>query len=177
MAIFLAFILHPQVRIVETATALGTDQGADELQRIAHRQPVHRFLERSGLVQLIFFATDHQPGTDMFGQYDDGFFIQQALILSLLQVSRELAVQAFGALIIGGEQLGLDTQQIAAIGGGALIDRKADTQIRQVMTHRTVRGPHGVGREDGDQRHGEGQVQKFAHGETVNGRVRGSRLG
>jgi hypothetical protein len=39
------------------------------------------------------------------------------------------------------------------------------------MTHRTIRRPHGVGREGGDQRHGECQVQKFAHGKTVSSRV------
>ena len=113
----------------------------------------------------------------MFGQHDDGFFIQQALVLGLLQIGRQLAVQALGALIVGGKQLGLDAQQIAAISGCALVDREIDTQVRQVMTHRTVRGPHGVGRKGGNQCHGEGQVQKFAHGETVNGRVQGSRLG
>ena len=91
--------------------------------------------------------------------------------------SMEFAVQAFGALIVGGKQFGLDAKQIAAIGGCALIDREIDPQVRQVMTHRAVRGPHGVGRKGGNQCHGEGQVQKFAHGETVNGRVQDSRLG
>ncbi|MNL70132.1 hypothetical protein D3C87_1950880 [compost metagenome] len=81
-------------------------------------------------------------------------------------------MQALGALVVGGKQLGLDAQQVAAIGGCALIDGDVDTQVRQVVTHRTVRGPHRVGREGGNQCHGEGQVQKFAHGKTVNGRVR-----
>ncbi|MNR26539.1 hypothetical protein D3C85_1437590 [compost metagenome] len=108
----------------------------------------------------------------MFRQHDDGFFIQQALVPGLLQIGRELAVQALGALVVGGKQLGLDAQQVAAIGGCALIDGDVDTQVRQVVTHRTVRGPHRVGREGGNQCHGEGQVQKFAHGKTVNGRVR-----
>ena len=112
----------------------------------------------------------------MFGQDDDGFVIQQALVPGLLQVGGEFAVQAFGALIVGGKQFGLDAQQIAAVGGGALIDREIDAQVRQVMAHRAVRGPHGVGRKCGDQRHGERQVQKFAHGETVNSRMQGAWL-
>jgi hypothetical protein len=42
------------------------------------------------------------------------------------------------------------------------------------MTHRTIRGPHCVGRQGGNQGHGEGQIQKFAHGKTGSGRVQGS---
>ncbi|MNY78431.1 hypothetical protein D3C86_2186710 [compost metagenome] len=53
--------------IVEAAAALGTDQRANELQGIARRQPVHGFLDRRSLVQLILLAADHQPGADMFG--------------------------------------------------------------------------------------------------------------
>ncbi len=99
----------------------------------------------------------------MFRQHHDGFVIQQALILGLLQIRREFAVQAFGALVVGGKQLGLDAQQVAAVGGRALIDRQFDAQVRQVMPRRPVRRPHGVGGQGGNKGHGEKQVQKFAH--------------
>ncbi|MNN77036.1 hypothetical protein D3C81_1934670 [compost metagenome] len=35
--------LHAQMSIVQSASAFGADQGADKLQGIAHRQPVHGF--------------------------------------------------------------------------------------------------------------------------------------
>ncbi|MNL02018.1 hypothetical protein D3C87_1225080 [compost metagenome] len=148
-----AFGFHAQVRVIQTTAALGANQRANEFQRIAHGQPVHGFLEGGGLVQLVLFTADHQPGADMFGQHDDGFFVQQALFLRFLQVGREFAVQAFRALIVGGKQLGLYAQQVTPVGGLALVDGEIYPQIREVMAHRAIRGPHGVGRQCGDQRH------------------------
>ncbi|MCY1439790.1 hypothetical protein D9M71_560410 [compost metagenome] len=153
--------------IVQTVAALGADQRLGELQGIAHRQPVHGLLEGAGLIQLILLAADHQPGTDVLRQHDDGLAVQQTLVPGCLQIGRELAVQTLGALIIGGKQFGLNAQQIATVRRRALVDSQVDPQIRKVMTHRPVCGPHRVGREGGEQRHGKCQVQKFAHGETV----------
>ncbi|MNF85795.1 hypothetical protein D3C84_682060 [compost metagenome] len=65
----------------------------------------------------------------MFRQHHDGFVIQQTLIPGLLQVSGELAVQAFRALVIGRKQLGLDAQQVAPVGGLALVDGEIDPQV------------------------------------------------
>ncbi|MCY1174496.1 hypothetical protein D9M73_147020 [compost metagenome] len=158
---------HAQVGIVQAVATLGADQRSGELEGIAHRQPVHGLLEGAGLIQLIFFAADHQPGTDVFRQHDDGLAVQQTLVPGCLQIGRELAVQTLGALIIGRKQFGLNAQQIATIGRRALVDSQVDPQVRKVVTHRPVRGPHRVGREGGEQRHGECQVQKFAHGDTV----------
>ncbi len=110
-----------------------------------------------GLVQLIFLATEHQPGADMFRQDHDGLVVDQALVPGLLQVGREFAVQAFQALVVGGEQLRLDAQQVATVGRCALIDGEVDAQVRQVMRHGAVRGPDQVGGDGGNQGHGDGE--------------------
>ncbi len=99
----------------------------------------------------------------MLGQYHHGFFVEQALIAGLLQVRRKLAVQACGTLVIGGEQFGLNAEQIATVAGRALIDGELDAQVRQVMSRRPVCRPHGVGGQGGNEGHGEKQIQKFAH--------------
>ena len=79
-----------------------------------HRRAQQRHVAPSGEVEQ--HAADHQPGADVLGQHHHGFFVEQALIAGLLQIGREFAVQACGALVIGGEQFGLDAEQIATVG-------------------------------------------------------------
>ncbi|MNG11686.1 hypothetical protein D3C84_952400 [compost metagenome] len=66
----------------------------------------------------------------MLGQDHHGLGIEKALVASGLQIGRQFAMQALGTLVIGGEQFGLDAQQVAAVGGRALVDRQADAQVR-----------------------------------------------
>ena len=150
--------------VVEPVTALGPYQRVEELQGVADRQPVHGFIDRRGLIQLIFLASGKQPGTDVLRQHHDGFVVKQALVTGLLQVGRQLAVQMFEALIIGGEQLRLDTQQVAALAGLAVIHCQLNAQIRKIMAYGALPGPNGVTGDHGDQQQGNGDIENFAHG-------------
>jgi len=94
---------HAQVGVVGAVIARGADPGTQELQGIAQRQPVHRVLHMQRLVHLVFFAGEHQPSADVFRQYHNGLFVDQALVPCVLQVGRKLQVQAFQALVVGGE--------------------------------------------------------------------------
>ncbi len=110
----------------------------------------------------------------MFRQHHDGFVVDQPLVSGRLQVGRELQVQAFQALVVGREQLRLDAQQVAAIGGLALVDGQGDAQVRQVMRHGALLGPDQIGGDGGNQGQGDGKSEKFTHGEQTTDRVQGS---
>ncbi|VTM09159.1 Uncharacterised protein [Pseudomonas aeruginosa] len=151
--------LHPEQGVGETFVAARGDPAARHFQRVAGGHPVHRRAPVGGGIDLGFLAAGHQPGADVLGNTTTVRAFEQALAAGVFQVGVELQLQSLGALIVRGEQLRLHRQQVAALAGLALDHADLAAQVGQVVAHRAVFGPAGVGGEEGDQ----DQEDQLAH--------------
>ena len=130
--------LHAQVCVSAAVIPCGAKHRQPIAQRVAQLQPLPGLIKVGDLVHLALFAKRPKPGADVFGQDDNGFTADQALLTCVLQVSRQLQVQALQALVVTGEQLRLDTEQVALVRGDALVQCQFDTQVGQVMAGGTL---------------------------------------
>ena len=112
---------------------------------------MHGLTALGGAVELFLLADGEQPGADMFGQHDDGTFVEHALVTGVIEVGGQLQAQAREALIVGGEQFRLDAQQVAACAGLADIERDLAAQVGQVMAAGALHDPVGVAAKTGQQ--------------------------
>ncbi|MNF85930.1 hypothetical protein D3C84_683490 [compost metagenome] len=136
--------------------ALGAKHGQTVADRVAHLKPLPGLTALGDLVQLVLFASRPQPSADVFGQDDNGPGADQALRACLGKVGGQLAVQALQVLVITGEQLRLNPQQVAMVGGGAFAQGQLDPQVRQVMPARPLLSPEPIAtqRSNDNQRQG-----------------------
>ncbi|MNE27326.1 hypothetical protein D3C80_1207310 [compost metagenome] len=141
----------------------GAKHGQAITQRVAQLQPLQGFAALSDLVQLVFLATGPQPGADVFRQDNDGLGVDQALGAGMFKVGGQLAMQALQALVVTGEQLRLDAQQVAVIGRHAFAQGQLDAQVRQVVPGRALFGPEPVATQGGNDNQRQGAQQKFSH--------------
>ncbi|MCY1178227.1 hypothetical protein D9M73_185670 [compost metagenome] len=156
--------LHAQARIFHAVFTLGAQKRSGEFQRVAQGQPVHGFFTVVGAVQLVFLAAGPQPGAHVLGQHHNGLGVEQTAGAGLLEVRRQLAMQAGQALVVARKQLWLDAQQIAPVGGNALIQGDLDAQVGEVMADGPVRRPCAIAKQSGQGEEGDEENQEFAHG-------------
>ncbi|MNH22539.1 hypothetical protein D3C79_824010 [compost metagenome] len=83
----------------------------------------------------------------------------QALGTGLLQVGRELAVQALQVLIVAWVKQGLDAQQVALLAGHAVVQRQFDAQVGEVVAFRALLGPEAIAAQGGDHYQRQGACQ------------------
>ncbi|MCY1305982.1 hypothetical protein D9M70_558140 [compost metagenome] len=95
----------------------------------------------------------------MLGEHHDGALVEQAFAAGLFQIGGELQAQALDALVILGEQLRLDAEQIAVLGRGTEVQRDLAAQVGQVVVDRAAFGPACVGGEQDD----ENKEDQLAH--------------
>ncbi len=100
----------------------------------------------------------------MLGQHHDRARADQALGASVFKVGGELAVQQGQVLVVARIQQWLDAQQIALVGGHALVQRHFNTKVGQVVAGRALFGPQAIAQEHGSQNKRQGAKQKFSHG-------------
>ncbi|MNZ98108.1 hypothetical protein D3C78_1173830 [compost metagenome] len=90
----------------------------------------------------------------MFGEHCQCLCREQASLACLLQVSRQLEVQARDTLVVMGVERRLDDQQVAAGRGRSLLTDDLAAQIGQVVANRTLLAPRAIGRDQARQRQG-----------------------
>ncbi len=143
--------LHAEQGVRHAVLALGAEPAARELERVAGGHPFHGLGQVLGLVDLGLLASGHQPGADVLGEHHDGTRVDQPFVAGLGQVGTEFQTQAFGALVVLGEQFRLDAQQVAALGRLALVEHHLAAQVGQVVAHRATLRPAGITGEEDDQ--------------------------
>ncbi|MCY1527668.1 hypothetical protein D9M68_627400 [compost metagenome] len=112
----------------------------------------------------------------MLGQHHHRLVVEQAGAARLFQVGGELQLQSLAALVVTGEQLGLDAQQIAALAGLALVERDFAAQVGQVMADRTHLGPQQIAAEQGEAEDQREEAEKSEH-RAVAWRIQRPRVG
>ncbi|MNP35532.1 hypothetical protein D3C76_1288680 [compost metagenome] len=111
------------MRVGAAVIAIGPQHGQPVAQRVAQLQPLLRLAAVGHLIQLVLLAAGPQPGADVFRQHHDRARADQALGTGLLQIGRELAVQALQVLVVAGVEQGFDAQQVATFTGYAMVER------------------------------------------------------
>ncbi|MNN03609.1 hypothetical protein D3C81_1163050 [compost metagenome] len=88
----------------------------------------------------------------------------QPLHTSLLQIGRELAVQALKVLVVTWVEQGFDAQQVAVFTRHAMVERQLDAQVGKVMAFRALLGPEAVAAQGGDEDQRQCASKQFSHG-------------
>ncbi|MNR15583.1 hypothetical protein D3C85_1321270 [compost metagenome] len=125
---------------------------------------MHRFFSAIGAVQFVFLAASPQPGADMLGQHHNGLGIEQATGAGLLEIGRQLAMQARQALVVAGKQLRFDAQQIAPVCRDPFVQGDLDAQVGEVMADGPVCRPGAITEQCSQGEEGDEENQEFTHG-------------
>ncbi|MNC28126.1 hypothetical protein D3C75_763230 [compost metagenome] len=81
----------------------------------------------------------------------------------LLQVGRELAVQALQVLVVARVEQRFDAEQVAVLAWHAVVQCQFDAQVGQVVAFRALLGPEAIAAEGGDHHQRQGACQEFSH--------------